>query len=292
MTLFDFYKLLCIVLNNISKKVEVLFMVSTLSLFFMVLTLVISIGVPVVLLIYFHRKYKISALMVILGVAGMTVMQFFIRIPVLQGVLPQMDWFLKLTKNTWLYALFLGGTAGIFEETGRFIVFGLTRKKRQWKDGIAYGIGHGGIESILLIGLTYINNLAISIMINSGAYDTMVAPSLPAGQAEQIKNLLIGTSPGLYAMAGFERLFTVFVQIALSIVVLTGFIKGKRLLYLLLAILLHTLVDAPLVILAAKGVSPYVIEMIILVMAVIAVFYIVKTRNAFTKENADHGVSF
>ena len=47
----------------------------------------------------------------------------------------------------WGYALFLGFTAGLFEEVGRYLAFTTILKKRlDWKNAVAFGIGHGGIE--------------------------------------------------------------------------------------------------------------------------------------------------
>jgi uncharacterized membrane protein YhfC len=53
------------------------------------------------------------------------------------------------------YYLFFGATAGLFEEGGRWIVMSLFMKnRRRFNDGIAFGIGHGGIEAIIVAGVS------------------------------------------------------------------------------------------------------------------------------------------
>lgn len=37
-----------------------------------------------------------------------------------------------------------------------------------WADAVAFGIGHGGVESILLVGLSQISNVVTSILIQTG----------------------------------------------------------------------------------------------------------------------------
>lgn len=135
-------------------------MVSTLSLLFIICTLVIVFLFPLGLLIYLYRKEKISLKAVAVGALIFIVFQFLIRIPLLSrlGALPQ---FRQLMKNMFFAVLIGGLSAGLFEEVGRYLGFRfLLNKKLSWKNGVAYGLGHGGIEAIGAVGLAYINKLA------------------------------------------------------------------------------------------------------------------------------------
>ena len=40
---------------------------------------------------------------------------------------------------------------------------------------LAYGVGHGGIEMIVIFGITMISNLVLSLMINSGQAGFLVS---------------------------------------------------------------------------------------------------------------------
>ena len=48
-------------------------------------------------------------------------------------------------------------TAGIFEEAARYIGFKLLIKDDTYEKGLTYGAGHGGIESIMLVGLSVLS---------------------------------------------------------------------------------------------------------------------------------------
>ena len=49
--------------------------------------------------------------------------------------------------------LYGGLMAGVFEETGRYVSFKwFLKKETRIQDGLSYGIGHGGIEAMLIVG--------------------------------------------------------------------------------------------------------------------------------------------
>ena len=59
--------------------------------------------------------------------------------------------------NIWLYGLYGSLATGVFEETGRLLAFKLFLKsEREPITALSYGIGHGGAEAILLVGLTMV----------------------------------------------------------------------------------------------------------------------------------------
>src|SRR5690606_30347694 len=142
-----------------------------------------------------------------------------------------------------------GLSAGVFEEIGRYLAFRFPlRRDLSWQNGVAYGLGHGGIEAIVLVGITYINNIVISLMINTGQFENLIGPGLDAATAALIKDQLINTPPIYFLIGGLERFFTLFIQVGLSLVVLYGVIT-RQIRYLIYAVLLHTLVNAPAIIL-------------------------------------------
>ena len=61
--------------------------------------------------------------------------------------------------SIWLYALYGGFMAGLFEETGRYLAFSFALKKYRAKNvnALMYGAGHGGFEAVVVVGLTMIN---------------------------------------------------------------------------------------------------------------------------------------
>jgi uncharacterized membrane protein YhfC len=163
--------------------------------------------------------------------------------------------------------------AGLFEETGRFLAFKTVLKKKLGKDANAlmYGAGHGGFEAIYLLGITSINNIIYSVLINSGRTD-MLTSSLTGDYLAQVNNAisLLKTTPSyLFLMGGVERIFAIVLQIALSVLVWFAAKKKNRLYLYPLAVLIHLLVDGITVICSGKGVSTITLEAIVGLMAVV-----------------------
>ncbi|MDF2674336.1 MAG: YhfC family intrarane metalloprotease [Clostridiales bacterium] len=254
------------------------FMISSLSITFMVISLLIVFIFPIGLWIYFYKKEKISGIAVLVGALTFIISQILLRMPLLQ-LLQGQSWYSAILNNIWLTSLFLSLTAGIFEEVGRSLSFKLfLRRKLEWKNGIAFGIGHGGIEAITLIGLTYVNNIVFSLMINLGAFD-QISGTLTPGLSEYIVNTLANANPVMFLLGGLERVFAIIAHIAFSIIVLYG-VKYKKAIHLVYAILGHTLLNAPTVIFS-HYLGAWAAEVYILIFAVAALMFIKKSKRLF-----------
>src|SRR5699024_7905221 len=109
---------------------------------------IIAFGLLIFFLVFLLKKYPKSCNPMLVGA-----WIFFVFAQVLEAILHQVVFFVDIFTTNWLqnplvYAIYASLAAGVFEEIGRFIGFRFLLKKfRSWKDGIAYGIGHGGIES-------------------------------------------------------------------------------------------------------------------------------------------------
>ncbi len=242
---------------------------------------VICFGLPLGCILYLLIARKRAFIPVLVGAAVFVVFQLIIRIPLIQYVLAPMDWWMDMVQHPWLYGIFLGLTAGLFEEFGRYIGYrALLKGRSRWIDGFAFGVGHGGIEAMTLVGLANINNLVIAQMINSGQTDQLSA-LLPAGAAEQLIAQMTAVQPFDIYLGGFERICAFIIQIALSILVLMA-VRKRRLSLVWLAVLAHMLIDAPVVILPEVfGASIYDIEIFVAAVAVLALVFIILSRRAF-----------
>ena len=128
-----------------------------------------------------------------------------------------------VTGNPWLYALYGGLAAGIFEETGRLAAFRFVlRKRREPVTALSYGLGHGGIEAFLLVGLTMIANLSLGLAYEGG--------SLPPETAE-LAEAVIGTPTVLFVWAGVERLSAMILHVSNSVLVFAAVRAGRRWLF-------------------------------------------------------------
>lgn len=262
-------------------------MVSVLSIIFMVISLIICFGVPIALAVIFIKKGVSKIKVFFIGMLGFVIMQIAIRIPLLSLIANQ-AWYLRLSENIVLISLFLGLTAGLFETVGRFIVFKFfLKKERSYEDGLMAGLGHGGIEAIVLVGLTYINNIVFSVMINLGVSDMLLGASsaIPEARAglETAITALTTTAPSMFLLGGVERVFTIVIHMALSLLVLEGIKRKKAFLYMCFAFLAHGLLDFFAVYLALQGVSTFIIELLVLGFALAGLWYMLTAKKRFSK---------
>ena len=233
-------------------------MVSSLSIIFMIITLALSVLLPLAFLLILIKGRKGVFSIWIAGALGFFVSQMIIRIPILQllGTLPGFQQF--AADRTYLYIFLLALTAGLFETAGRLVVLKVGLGKRlSYTTGLAAGAGHGAMESIGLIGLTYVNNLIISLMINTGALSTMIPDEK---LAESVRQALIGTAPDLFLAAGLERIFTMVFHIAMSVLLCYFIMKRQSARGFGLVLFLHFAVDFAISLMQVEGLSTWVVE--------------------------------
>ena len=73
-----------------------------------------------------------------------------------------------LLGHPWLYAVYGGLSAGILEETARFLVYRTMLKDSVGRENaVTFGIGFGGLECIMVLGLTVLSTLMMSISFNN-----------------------------------------------------------------------------------------------------------------------------
>ena len=251
--------------------------VSIVTIIGIVITLGISVAVPIVVMILAKRKLPGKMIPVLVG-AG----TFFVCSMILENVLHVLvlrsSFGEQLTNHIWLYALYGGLAAAVFEEFGRFFAMKLFMKRSLSKqNAIMYGIGHGGIESILVIGSAYVSNLVISVMINMGQFENMIADldaTMRAQVIEQFSQLWTGPAY-LFYLAGLERILAFALQICLSYIVYRA-VKERKAGYLILALALHFFVDAGIVVLQSM-VSFIWVELALAVVVVILFIFVIKS---------------
>src|SRR5699024_9165686 len=104
----------------------------------------------------------------------------------------------------------------IVEEFARYIFMRFLMKKWTWQAGFLFGAGHGGIEAVLLVGIS-----AIVILFTGGASDF----------------------GGNFLLGGSERLFAILLHLGLSLLVLRWIVES-RYSFLFGAIFIHTFVNS------------------------------------------------
>ena len=236
-------------------------MVATSSMIMMAVDALFGFAVPVVLAWYMVRRHNARLSTILIGAGA-----FFLFALVLEALMHQVV--LKgphggaLMGNKLWYAIYGGLAAGIFEETGRFLSMKFLMKKEPSTPlpGVAYGVGHGGMEMLIVFGVTMTGNLVMSAMINSGMSDALFS-QVPEDAATQVQaqiDALQSLSAGALLIGLWERFSALLLHLGLSILVWAAVRKGGRWLWLFpAAIALHAVVDTGAVLLKdAVGMVP------------------------------------
>lgn len=263
-------------------------MVSAATILCIVISLLVCLFLPIGLGAGFALKNKKQGIVSawLLGAAGFFVTQILIRVPILM-ILQGQTWFLDFSQNhLFFYAFSLAFTAGLFELAGRFAVAKwLNKKGLNAKRSLAAGLGHGGIEAIVIAGVAMINNLAYAAMINSGAFDGVLAEAAAMGvdvsQLELIRDQLITYPSALFLLNGFERILAMTAHVAMSMLVCYGVAHHKALPCALVCLGIHTMIDltAGLTLVLPQSVSYPIIYAILVAVAGVSVWIVQKIRR-------------
>ena len=225
-------------------------MIPAANIFACIVTLFVSLILPIGLLIVYAVKNKGKGIWSawLLGAAGFFVPQIVIRTPILTWLATKEGFVSFAQSHLLLYALLMAFTAGLFEMAGRLAAAKLMRKKLTYQRALAAGLGHGSIEAILIVGVTYIANLVLIVMIQTGGFDALIAQTAASGgdvsQLEATRATLAQTSWVLFLGAGLERLLTLVCQVAMSMLVCYGVYTGHTVKGILLCLGFHTLLDS------------------------------------------------
>lgn len=200
-------------------------MIGTSTIVAVIMTLFITLPLPLIIYIIYGVKSKDKIVWAawLAGAAGFFVTQVIVRMPILSvfNALPSFMTFVN--EHYILYCFLLALTAALFEFAGRFMVAILLKKNASFSCGFAAGLGHGSIEAMVIVGMTYVNNLLYILMINTGTFEPLVEQVAATGADVSALTVLpetfMNTPAVMFYLGGFERVLTVIGHIAMSLIV-------------------------------------------------------------------------
>lgn len=210
----------------------------------MAVSAAIGIGLPIALMLVWKKRTGSKILWTLVGAVTFVLFALVLEDMLhTYALLSDNNVSRFLEANPWAYVLYAGFAAGIFEEVGRFAAFKLALMKRtERKVSVMYGIGHGGIEAIILCGIGMVANLIVSVMLNTlgiEGYGALVGAEL----AQTNLDALCSVSAPTFLVGGIERISAIALHISLSVLVfLAAKRKGKGYLFPV-AILIHAGID-------------------------------------------------
>lgn len=221
-------------------------MFSSSAIIFLAATGLLSVAIPVICAIIFKSRVKtapVSALFI--GAAAFFVFAFVLE-QLLHAVMIPL-----VSKSDIAFVIYGALAAGIFEETGRFVAFKTVLKKQNRPESaVMYGIGHGGCEAVMILGMSALSGIVIAIMVNSVGIDEMIKlASAGRPELEETARLQIEAYAGFglskMLLSLYERAMTIALHISLSVLVFEGAkTRGRAWLYPV-CVLAHAACDVP-----------------------------------------------
>ncbi len=262
--------------------------VSSASIAGMIFSSVVAIVLPIALAIIAVVRMKAKVLSFFVGA-----LCFLLSAMVLESMLHR--YVLAAVGNEFfenhifLYALYGGLAAALFEETGRFFAMKYLMKNRTTKENaVMFGIGHGGLEAMLVVGLTYVSNLLIAFMINDGNLDTLLSAVDESVREDTLNQLsVLWTAPAaeMY-LAGIERISAIALQICLSVIVFRA-VSEKKMIYYVYAFLIHMFIDTG-VVLMINLISPYIVEVVLFAETAVIVYFTYRMYKKMPKGETEN----
>jgi uncharacterized membrane protein YhfC len=250
----------------------------------------LMIGIPVALGYVISRRFKLGLSLFGIGALTFIGSQVF-HIPFNQWVVnPFVEW-LDLypepgSLDLGIAALLFGLSAGISEETARYIVYRRwLRQERSWKKGLMFGAGHGGIEAIIFGGLAMWGFLQVAAFYNLSP--EALSATLGPEKAEVMQTYLanLGDTPWYDNLLGaLERVSALCIHLGATQLVLQAF-NRKNIGWYFLAVLWHTAVDA----FAVYGIQTwgiYLVEGVALVFGIfsLGIVFVLRKRTQASEE--------
>ncbi len=213
------------------------------SIISLVLMAVLGIAVPAAAALVWRFRFHKGTLKATFIGAGM----FLLFAMVLERLLHVLVIPLVM-NNVVLYVIYGSAAAGVFEETARFLSFRFFLKKnRSAENAVSYGLGHGGCEMILLLGLQAVIALAMIATVSPDVVNELSSESDFYAYSRVISQLTAYSQVtyGNLAISVLERIIALILQVSLSVLVMEAvMVKGRIWLYPA-AIVIHALMDVP-----------------------------------------------
>lgn len=256
-------------------------MVSQSVLYGITVQFIICFLLPIVLIVYLRKKNLFSW-----KALGTGIIIFLLFVNILERLLhsvvlnPESPMTLIFSDSKVLYVLYAILAAGLFEEFGRFVGYKFFLKDQHGlKDGLSYGIGHGGVELFTIGLLGAITSFMMFGLVNNGELASALGESLTQEQIQEMETQFIETPAYMYILSGLERVAALSMQIFLSLVVLLG-VRKNVLKYVWAAVGLHAIFNLSPALYQVGAISNVVLAESIIFILGIAAFFGIKKVSA------------
>ena len=238
------------------------------TVFFATIAVLLMIFVPLGLAVWLRRRFEVPWLLFCIGMLTFVGSQVY-HIPLNNllgdwGVLGEVG---PDAPNLLRTAVILGFSAGLSETIARVLGYWFLfrgRLAQRFEDGVLVGLGHGGIEAMIIGGVFTAGSISSLWAIRDVDLSTL---GLTAAQLTAVSQQLtiLQETPWLIFLSVFERLIAITLHVTLSVLVWRAFQK-RQVWLVLLAVAYHALLDATAVY-AAQFLDAIWVELLLLAIA-------------------------
>lgn len=192
--------------------------------------------------LFYHPKERLA---LSLGILSFSVSQLLLRIPLLNLLSTQAFFIVFSMKYIYWFIAFLSISAALFEETARYLFIRYGLKELRLQSILSFGLGHGGIEAIVLVGM--------STLFTSTS--------------------LVDSTALFYG--GIERISAMLLHVSLSLLVALSIQKSSKT-HLFMAYTIHSAINFSLIALLQLGFNVFALESIFLVVSIGLFYFLIK----------------
>ncbi|MFP2909084.1 YhfC family intramembrane metalloprotease [Pyxidicoccus sp. 3LFB2] len=243
-----------------------------------VVAIAFDVLMPVAVVLWARRRLAVAWKVVGWGALAFALSQLFTRLPLVQLLQFLLRDELKASPvlmGAWVAILSV--TAGLFEETARLWVFrGPLKHFRRWRDAVGFGVGHGGLESAVLVGGLAALGLLNMVLLSELDPSTLKLSAEGAEQVRQAKATFAALRWWEPLLGAYERAGAMVFHVAMTVLVLQRFVRGGVGWYWL-AVGSHALFNG-LTVVVARAAGPVAAEGVVTVGALLSLWVILRMR--------------
>ena len=197
-------------------------------------SLVVQVGFPLGAALHFRRRTLVHWTPFFMGALVYALFQLFTWLPLSTYLDAAVGAGIASEARAFVWLLAMAFTGSLLEEVGRLwgyrALFSRTDEGLSWQNGVMFGLGHGAVESMLLIaGLTFVYLLAY-MALNLLGPDAIIASVSSEGSPafhEALQNIIEATwvQP---AVVAFERVVGVVHQVAWALLVMQSLVSRQK----------------------------------------------------------------
>jgi len=220
------------------------------NIFLYTISITLAILMPVAAAIALRRRFNVAWSLFCVGMATFVGSQIF--------HIPFNNWLTDIgvigdlspdATNLLITAIVLGLSAGLSESIARAVGYAILFRResaQQREDGIMVGLGHGGIEAMLIGGVLLAASVSSLWALQGTDLATLELSTVELTAVSEQLDLFASTPLHLIFLPLLERALAMVLHVVLSVLVWTAF-KRRQVRWFITAVLYHALVDGSIV---------------------------------------------